>query len=92
VFDNDRFMECMMSIRQVADHRVHRTGASVPLLTRASLPLSAQTSAGSVFADRRVPFPNPLTKEVVFIDHLDLLRQSEQILRKGLLRALIPPS
>jgi hypothetical protein len=90
---DDKFIECMMSLRQVADHRVHRTGASVPLfLTRASIPLSVETSAGSIFADRRVPFPNPKTKELFFIDHLELLQQAESVLRNGLQRALIQPS
>jgi len=86
-FDKDKFPRDAISLRTIADHRTHRTGAEVPLFTRGSIPLVAETSAGSLFSNRcfRVPNPNPLIKEVKRVDHLDdILKELERGLKKAI--------
>jgi hypothetical protein len=88
VMEEDAFIRKVLSIRVIADHRTHRTGAELPLANWGSVPLEAQTSAGSVFSNRHVSVPNPLFRDVyLHFDHLNTLREVERRLKATIKRA-----
>jgi hypothetical protein len=86
VLEEDGFTRDALSIRVIADHRTNRKGANVPLFTRGSEPLAATTSVASVFRNRRVPVPTR-TNSIVYMNHLQILRELERGLRDALRRA-----
>lgn len=89
VFEDNEHIKRLLSIRQIADHVHHRTGATVPIYTTRPVKLPIETSAGSMFAGPVFVYKDAESQAVIYLNHLDQLSKGVEYLRHALKRALI---
>ena len=86
VFEDDRFIEGMLNIRQVGEHVKHRTGAVLRTTSNAPIILFAEVSAGSMFAGAVVQLRDT-AGQLHVTNHLRNLEEAEKKVKRALSRA-----
>ena len=88
VFEDDVFIKGMLDVRQISEHIEKRSGGGpvVRLKDNRPIPLSAQTSAGALFAGPICTVHRP-QGQVDHVNHLEQLREAEQRIQRALVTA-----
>jgi hypothetical protein len=87
VFEDDKFIEGMLNIRQVGEHVQHRTGAVLRTTSNAPIILFSEVSAGSMFAAPVVHLRDA-AGQLHLTDHLRNLEEAEKRVQRALARAM----